>query len=269
MRGLPLLAILISATASGALEARTQEPRQTEAEPSTGLEASVGADYEEGDYGTDQKIRKLTAPATVKVYAGRFQLAASLPYTRIEGPGNVVTGGGLLGLPIIIDPTKPAGERTSRDGIGDLTLGASYAIPASAINVTLSGEVKLPTAAKDLGTGRTDYAMAVEASRNIGNVTPFVGVGYTVPGDPDGYSLRNSLSLRAGLAARLGDHTQGYVAYSHSQSLSESLPDEQKVTSGLNTGVGKGLALGVYGTAGLSDGAPDVGAGIRLGLRIK
>ena len=133
----------------------------------------------------------------------------------------------------------------------------------------LSGEVKLPTAAKDLGTGRTDYAIGAEAARSIGRVTPFVGIGYTMPGDPQGYSLRNSLSLRAGLAARLGERTQGYVAYSHAQSVSESLPDEQKVTSGLNTAVAKGLSLGLYGTAGLSDGAPDVGAGIRLGARIR
>lgn len=269
MRGLPLLAILISGTASVAVEARTQEPRQTETEASTAVETSIGVDYEQGDYGTGQKVRKLSAPATVRVSSGRFQLAASLPYTRLEAPGNVVAGGGLLGLPIIVDPTKPAGERITREGIGDLTLGAFYAIPASAINVTLSGEVKLPTAARNLGTGRTDYAIGAEASRNIGNVMPFVGIGYTMPGDPEGYSLRNSLSLRAGLAARLGEYTRGFVAYSHSQSVSESLPDEQKVTSGINTAVAKGLSLGVYGSAGLSDGAPDVGAGVRLGVRIK
>lgn len=268
MRGLPLLAILISGTASGALAARPEEPRQTETGGSTAVEASVGAEYEQGDYGTGQKIRKLTAPATVKVSSGRFQLAASLPYTRIEGPSNVVTGGGLLGLPII-DPTKPAGERSTREGIGDLTLGAFYAIPSRAINVTLAGEVKLPTAAKNLGTGRTDYAIAAEASKEIGNVMPFVGIGYTMPGDPEDYSLRNSLSLRAGLAARLGEHTRGYVAYSRSQSVSESLPDEQQLTSGLNTAVAKSMSLGLYGSAGLSDGAPDVGAGIRLGVRIK
>ena len=269
MRGLPLLAVIIFGVTTGTSEARTQEQGPTETGGSTAVEASVGVDYERGDYGTGQKISKITAPATLKVSSGRFQLAASLPYTRIEGPGNVVSGGGLLGLPIIIDPTKPTGGRSRREGIGDLTLGALYAIPTKAVNVTLSAEVKLPTAEKNLGTGRTDYAIAAEASRNIGNVTPFVGIGYTLPGDPEGYSLRNSLSLRGGLAARLGEHTQGYVAYSHSQSVSENLPDEQQVISGLNTAVANGLSLGVYGTAGLSDGAPDVGAGLRLGIRIK
>lgn len=269
MRGLPLLAIIISGTVAGTSEARAQEPGRTETEDSAAIEASVGVDYEHGDYGTGQNITKVTAPAAVKVSSGRFQLAASLPYTRIEGPGNVVSGGGLLGLPIIIDPTKPTGGRSRREGIGDLTLGALYAIPARAVNVTLSAEVKLPTAEKDLGTGRTDYAIAAEASTNIGNVIPFAGIGYTMPGDPEGYSLRNSLSLRAGLAARLGQRTRGYLAYSRSQSVSESLPDEQQVTSGLNTAVADGLSLGIYGTAGLSDGAPDVGAGIRLGVRIR
>lgn len=269
MRGLPLLAVLILGTTPAAVQAGGQEPRPAEAESAASVEGFTGVEYEGGRYGTGRKISKINVPTTVKASSGRLQLAASLPYTRIEGPGNVVAGGGLLGLPIIVDPTKSAGGRRSREGIGDLMLGASYAIPTSAINLTLSGEVKLPTAAKDLGTGRTDYAIAAEASRSIGKVTPFVGIGYTVPGDPEGYSLRNSLSLRAGVAASLGERTRGYVAYSHSQSVSASLPDEEEVTSGLNTAVTKRLSLGVYGTAGLSDGAPDVGAGVRLGFRIR
>lgn len=268
MRGLPFLALLIS-TAIGPTQARAQPPEQSGAGGSMAVEASTGLDFEEGDYGTGQRVRKLTVPASVKVTSGRLQLAATLPYTRLEGPGNVVTGGGLLGLPIIIDPTKPPGGRSRREGLGDLTLGAAYAVPTPAVDVTLSGEAKLPTAGKKLGTGKTDYAIAAEASKSIGNVTPFVGVGYSMPGDPSGYSLRNSLSLRGGIAAKLGERTRGYVAYSHSQSVSESLPDEQQITTGVNTAVAKGLSLGVYGSAGLSEGAPDVGAGIRLGVRIR
>ena len=267
MRGLPMLAILISGTALVPMQARAQELQQTDA--LMAVEASTGLDYEEGDYGTDQKVSKLSVPATVKFAAGSLQLAASLPYMRLEGPSNVVVGGGLLGLPIIVDPTTPPGGRIRREGIGDLTLGASYAIPTMVADFTLSGEVKLPTADKNLGTGKTDFALAAEVSRSVGNVTPFVGVSYTMPGEPDGFSLRNSLSLRGGIAARLGERTRGYVAYSRAQSVSESLPDEQQVTTGVDTAVARGLSLGVYGTAGLSEGAPDAGAGIRLGVRIK
>lgn len=267
MRRLPLLAILISGTALAPMPAKAQEPQR--AEGPIAVEASTGLDYEEGDYGTDQKVSKLSVPVTVKVASGRFQLAASLPYTRIEAPSNVVVGGGLLGLPIIVDPTKPSGGRSRREGMGDLTLGASYAVPTRVADFTLSSEVKVPTAGKDLGTGKADYAIGVEASRSFGNVTPFVGVGYTVPGDPEGYSLRNSISLRGGIAAKLSEGTRGYVAYSHSQRVSESLPDEQQITTGVNTAVAKGLSLGVYGAVGLSDGAPDAGAGVRLGVRIK
>lgn len=269
MRGLPILALLLAGTAITPTQARARPPEQSTAAGSMAIEMSSGVDYEEGDYGTGQKIRKTSVPVAVKITSGRLQLAASLPYTRLEAPSNVVTGGGLLGLPIIVDPTKPPGGKQRRQGIGDLTLGATYAIPTSAVDVALSGEVKLPTAGKNLGTGRTDYAIAAEASKRIGNVTPFVGVGYTMPGDPDGYSLRNSLSLRGGVAANLGERTRAYVAYSHSQSVSESLPDEQQITTGINTAVTKGLSVGVYGAAGLSEGAADVGAGIRLGFRIR
>jgi hypothetical protein len=266
MRGLPLLAILVSCTALGPVQANSQEAPQTKS--STAIEASTGVYYEEGDYGTGEKVTRLSVPATVSVSSGRFRLAASLPYTRVEGPGNVVTGGGLLGLPIIVDPTKPS-ERTRREGIGDLTLGASYAVPTGLVDLTLSGEVKLPTAEQDLGTGETDYAVAAEVSKTIGKVTPFVGVGYTMPGDPEGFSLRNSLSLRGGIAARLAPGASGYLAYRRSQSVSESLPDEQQVITGMDTAVAKGLSLGLYGAAGLSDGSPDIGAGIRLGVRLR
>lgn len=268
MRALPSLALLLTGIAIAPTEAPGQSPGQSAAGRSMAVEASTGVDYEEGDYGTGQRIRKVSVPAAVKITSGRLQLAASLPYTRLDAPSNVVTGGGLLGLPIV-DPTKPPGGRSRREGIGDLTLGAAYAVPTPVVDVALSGEVKLPTAGKNLGTGMTDYAIAAEASKRIGNVTPFVGVGYTMPGDPDGFSLRNSLSLRGGVAANLSEGTRAYVAYSHSQSISESLPDEQQVTTGVNTAVAKGLSLGVYGAAGLSKGAPDVGAGIRLGVRIR
>ena len=235
------------------------------AEPT--VELSTGLDYREGDYGTGESIETWEVPTSLRVQSGQFLFSATLPYLRVDAPGNVVGGGGgILGLPIIVDPTEPPG-RVRREGIGDLELGAAYTVPSEDIGLTFSGQVKVPTAstAKRLGTGEFDYAVGAELSRSFGRVTPFVGVGYTMPGDPDQYDLGNSLSARAGAAVQMGKRVRGHVTYGYAESISPLIPDEQQISTGINAGLSDRLSLGLYGAAGLSKGSPDVGAGVRLG----
>ena len=229
-----------------------------------------GVEYSEGDYFTGEKVEIFSVNNVVRARAGRLSAYASLPWHRIEAPGNVVGGGGPLGLPILVDPTRP-GARTVRDGIGDLRLGAGYTLPSLAgIELTLNGQVKLPTASAErgIGTGETDFSVGAEASRSFGPITPFVAVGYTMPGEPAAYDLQNSLSARGGVAVQLSPSLRANVAYSHAESISAGLPDERQISTGLNASLSRSLSLGVYGNAGLSDGAPDIGAGVSLGIRI-
>jgi len=99
-------------------------------------------------------------------------------------------------------------------------------------------------------------------------VTPFAGVGYSLPGDPDGYELRNSLSARVGAALDISQAVRGQISYNYAQSASALVPDEQQLSSSLHTSLSNRLSLGFYGTAGLSEGAPDVGAGVQIGVRL-
>ena len=228
---------------------------------------SAGFEYQEGNFGAAQRIETSSIPFSAYANKGRLQFGATLPYLRVDAPGNVVGGGGgILGLPIIVDPTEPPG-RVRREGIGDLELGAAYTIPSEDIGLTFSGQVKVPTAstAKRLGTGEFDYALGAELSRSFGRVTPFVGVGYTMPGDPEHYDLGNSLSARAGAAVQMGKRVRGHVTYGYAESISPLIPDEQQISTGINAGLSDRLSLGLYGAAGLSKGSPDVGAGVRLG----
>jgi hypothetical protein len=266
MRSLPILALLL-ATPAAAREA--EAPRPAAAARGPAIEASTGVEFEEGDYGTVRKIRRSSVLNSVRLGAGRFQVAATVPYSRIEAPANVVAGGGLLGLPIIIDPTRPVVGRDRREGLGDVRVAASYQVPTRLVALTASGEVKLPTASRRLGTGKADYAVSAQALKTIGAVTPFIGVGYTLPGNPDGYSLRNRLSVTGGMAARLGAGTRGFISYSHADNVNAALPAEQQVATGVNTAVSDRLSLGAYGSAGLSKGSPDVGAGVQLSVRIR
>jgi hypothetical protein len=177
----------------------------------------------------------------------------------------VVGGGGLLG--IIIDPTRPA-TREVREGLGDLRVGAGYRLPSLAgVDLAVNGEVKLPTAADGLGTGKADVSVGAEVARTFGAVTPFASVSYTMPGDPQGFELRSSVAARGGVIARLSPGLRGTIAYGYAGSVSPLVPDEEQLSTGLEIGVSRRLTLGVNGTAGLSDGSPDVGAGVRIGWR--
>lgn len=231
-------------------------------------ELIVGAEYQTGDYSIGERIESRSAVAGARVVRGRVIVSASLPYIRVDAPGNVVTGGGgLFGLPIIVDPTRP-GARVRRQGVGDLRLGAAWVAPLKAVDLATYGQVKLPTATTGLGTGKTDYALGAEAAKPLGAVTPFASVTYTMPGSPDGYHLRNTLAGQAGLNAALGSGVSGQVAYGYAQNPGAALADEQLLSMRLTTGISSRLALSVHGGAGLSKSAPDASAGVQLGLRL-
>jgi len=253
-------------TALAACAAATAGPAF--AEPAA--EIVSGVEYQQGDYFTGERVEILSVQNVLRVRNGRASVAVSLPWHRIEAPGNVVGGGGLLGLPIVSDPTRPS-TRERREGIGDLRIGAGYSVPApGGVELTVNGQVKLPTASarRGIGTGETDLTVGAEAGRRIGSVTPYVAIGYTMPGDPEAYELRNSVSARGGVALQLSPSVRGNLSYGYAESVSPLVPDEQQVSTGINANLSRSLSLGVYGNAGLSSGSPDVGAGVSLGFRI-
>lgn len=265
----PLILALALGSAASPLAAQSPaaEPQTRNAGPAA--EILSGVEYQQGRYGLKERSERVSVPTTFRVATGRVQLSASIPYVRVDGPANLV-GGGFLGLPIVVDPTR-SGTRTRREGLGDVRAAASYRLPTRAVGVSLSGEVKLPTAsrAKGLGTGATDFSLGAEISKRVGAVTPFAALAYTLPGESEGLDLRNAISARAGAALQMGPAVRGHLAYGVAQSLSPDLEKEQQVTTGLNASVSRALSVGLYGSAGLSGSAPDLGAGIQLGVRIR
>ena len=147
------------------------------AQAADGLSLGLGVDYNSGDYGSETTTEILSVPVGAKYTTGDWIFRASLPWMRVDGDANVVpglgpvdnnnpkgrgrgngNGGGGGG-----EPTAPTTGVTS--GIGDLRLGATYAIPMQgAWGVDLTGNVKIATADEDkgLGTGANDYGVAVD-----------------------------------------------------------------------------------------------------------
>ena len=253
---------------------RAQQPEEVPPPPAqrgeaAALELSTGVEFQQLEVSDTEEVDKVSVPLTARLTAGPLRISAQLPYVRVTGPGNVVAPSGPLGLPLLIDPTKPA-EVCTRQGVGDLRVGASYDLPVPGINVSLNSGAKLPTASaeKGLGTGETDYWVGTDVSATVGAVTPFAGIAYTKAGDPEGFELRNTLSGQAGAALRLGGSTSAHLGYSYAQDAGQLAEDEQRVFGGLNTAVGNGLSLGFYGSAGMN-GPANVGAGISLGIGLK
>jgi hypothetical protein len=68
---------------------------------------------------------------------------------------------------------------------------------------------------------------------------------------------------------QLGRRVRGHLGYAYAQAISPALDDQQSLAAGVNMGISKKATLAMYGSAGLSRGAPDVVAGLRIGLRLE
>jgi hypothetical protein len=213
--------------------------------------ASVGADYASGTYGTGQQVRSASSAAMLRAKRKRVTVFAALPYVQVDAPGNVVAPGGPLGLPILVDPTRPA-TRVKRSGIGDAVVGTSVQlIPPRRhhLALALTGSAKLPTpsAARGLGTGKADYSVVAEAAVP-GKVTPFAAIGHSFVGQPDGYRLRDVTSARGGLALGIGEASEVSVSYSYASRVSDQVAGRAGQRRGQQGCAGRGRER-VAGTA--------------------
>ncbi|WP_203310846.1 transporter [Sphingomonas beigongshangi] len=233
--------------------------------------ASLGADHSSGSYGTGARITTSSASIGLRVRRKRVSAFASLPVVRVDAPGNVVSTGGLLGLPILVDPARPA-TRVRRGGIGDAVVGASVQLVEPRrhhVALAVTGSAKLPTAssARGLGTGKADFAVTMEAARP-GKVTPFAALGYTVTGQPATYRLENVTTAKGGVALRVGRTSGVSLSFDHASRVTETTGDRQDVAVGLETNLSSRLSLGVQGSTGVSRSAPAASAGMRIGVRL-
>ena len=226
-------------------------------------EFSTGVDYSIGDYGAETDTEVLYVPATVRARSDRWRVEATVPYLRIEGPGNVVSASG---SPIFIPP----GTARTREGLGDVFLGAGWTVQPAAQgrpSIELVGTGKLPTADDDLGTGESDASLSLNLNHPAGDKLSLnAGLGYEWLGDPAAYELE--------------DGPIGYVGFSYDRSetfrfggsvnfrhrVAEGFDDQISASPWATWRFAPNLALTGYGTIGLTEASPDYGMGIQLSL---
>ena len=259
---------LLFAVSGPALAQQTAEPEERSVGEDTQFRLIVGAEHTRGEVGDGLDYETTSVSAGAAVTSGRFSASASLPYISSSAPEElVISQGGFLGTPLLASP-GPETSQVTREGVGDLSLNVSYLLPVSIINASIGGAVKVPTASREkgLGTGELDYGISGQLSKRVGSFIPFVAGGYTIVGEPEEFDVRNTLAATAGSHVLLGGSSSVTGFYSYDQSASPQIGDNQRVGLALSTGLSTKIRVGIEGTAGLSEDAPDARVGLSIGI---
>ncbi|HKJ72507.1 MAG TPA: hypothetical protein VKA19_00190 [Alphaproteobacteria bacterium] len=232
------------------------------------VEVFSGFDYSSGKYGETSNTDILYFPLTVKYETGLWTLRATSAYIHIRGPANVVGGG--TGQTFVAN-INPVGD-VSREGPGDVLLGLTYSIDKfwdRGLSIDLTGKVKLPTAsaAKGLGTGKTDFTGQIDVTQTWGRITPFATIAYRVIGRPAAYRLHNAWNGSVGLQYRISRKVGAGLSFDYRQSASDLSADPQELFGYVTIAVGPKWSLDLYGIAGLSDGSPGAAGGMQITFR--
>jgi len=237
--------------------------------------ASAGAKYASGDYGTADETQTLQLPLTLSYIRGGWSFAATVSYLQLQSDGNyTMSPGGLITKEAEASASKgPAKSGSSGGtmvgGLGDTLIEAGYAFfPESLPMVKLAAILKLPTAdeAKGLGTGESDLSLQVSLFENLGAFSLSAFAGYMMTGDTDAVAYDDIFYGSAGAMYVLDPKWSVGASYYYAQEVLEILDPVTHLSLYLNGALSERAMLGLSYTHGLSDATADSAFGISLGL---
>ncbi len=163
---------------------------------------------------------------------------------------------------------RPGEAGAESSGFGGVTVGAGRSLEFEWLpfDLSIQGQVKLPTGARRLSTGKVDASLDLELSKSFGPVAPFVSADYRVYGDSADLELENGWAVSAGATLTyLGITFIG--SYDWSQSPFELAPAKEifAVASGA---LRQNWNWTLYGSKGLNAGAADKLFGLALTHRL-
>lgn len=238
--------------------------------PAAGTEITLGAATWDGRFGGRTGNTISAVLLNVRQRLGPLRIDATLPWMRIRSQSTIFTG--INGTPLVVGPSIPM-TRPRRQGLGDLTLGASWlaaAQDAAGLDIDLSARVKLPTAADStqLSTGKTDYAFGVEVARTMGAVTPVARINYRVFGDPTGWTIRDGIATSVGASVALPGQGIFLLSYDYAERTSRFIRPAHEIVGGASAPIGDRFRLTAYASGGLSSGAAAFSTGVSLTLAL-
>ena len=234
-------------------------------QPTRSLSVGTGFDYSRGDYGLSEDTEVFSVPATIAYEIPKWIFRASVPFTTIKGPAEVVSGGTRVG------GGGPRPDSDSESGIGDVLVSATHMLGPvlGPVSMDLTARVKFPTADenKGLGTGATDKYLQADFYQVIKRTIPFATVGYRFLGDSSRYELENGAYASAGAAYLLTDATRVGVSLDWRQRLIEG--GDSAVDAGvfLAHAIGREWNLIGYAVKGTTDASADLSVGGSVSYR--
>ena len=273
---LTLLAMTPTASQAGQTSAPgSEDPPPVSSPPSPSvfdhIQLDLGSSDLSGDFGAPKTTNIALVQATASYRLDGLRLTASVPWMRIDSPGAVFTG--IEGAPIIADPAATASHKV-RQGLGDLTLGASYLMPASltpGFDADLLFRVKAPTAttSSHLSTGSADYAFGGTLTKTVGRFSPLVTAFYRVFGNAPMFPLKDGVLTSVGSIYSVSPGVTALVTYDYAQRASRFISDAHQLSASLSSVIpNTPVRLTSFVSGGLSRGAPAISAGLSLSLRL-
>jgi hypothetical protein len=224
---------------------------------------SAGMDYSRGRYGGGEVTETWYVPLTLKRETESSTLKVTLPWVRITSPsgGNVID----------VDPSghpiyDGTGPRITEEGVGDMMVSYTWSVwsrPKNGFLLDLGGKVKLATAdeSKGLGSGKHDFSVLTDVYYLADAFTPFATVGYRMPGDPAGMSLRNQWFGTLGLGYKLSSANSAGLMWDLRQASRPGSEGGNEATLYWVHKFRPDLKLQTYAVRGFSTVSPDWGLG--------
>lgn len=220
-------------------------------------EVGTGLDYSTGKYGGATDTQVLSVPLDVKLQLDRVRLEVSVPYERVNGPGTYAGG-------VIVDSGTPS----TRSGLGDITTGGYVLLNKDSVYfpaIELGGQVKIPTAASGLGTGKADYSAVANFYHSFTpRVMLFGTAGYQWLSDFGPYHLKDGVMASAGTNFRASTNTSLGFTVNYRQAYYDGLGDQFSASPYALWNFNKNWRIIGYGTVGMTKASPRLGGGFRI-----
>ena len=228
------------------------------------LSLATGLDVSSGQYGSTASTVVRYVPFTLKYEQGRSTFKATLPYVSITSPsgggtitvdgnGNVISSGGV-------------GPNVTQSGQGDVVASYSYSLietPLYGWLMDTTVKVKLPTGdeTKGLSTGERDFSLVADFFYLAGKWTPFLTLGYRMPGNPPGGSLQNTWLGSLGVGYKLSQTNNVGFMFDAREASTVSSVGSRELTAYWVHKFTPQTKLQVYVVKGFSDASADQGIG--------
>jgi hypothetical protein len=225
---------------------------------------TTGLDYSAGKYGDTRTTEIAYVPLTAQTARGPWTFKLATGWLTVSGPALILDGAG--------EASTTPGVSRSASGFADTSFSVMYSLEHlydRGVYLDLSARAKLPSAsfAKGLGTGRVDGALQADLAIALGNVMPFVTVGYKANGVRDALKLRNVGFGSFGVQYAWDERVSTGIVYDYRQASRRTSKSPREGSVYLSHRFSEAWSYNLYAVVGFSTNSPSAGGGLTFTYR--